>query len=94
MPSRKPRVNLTLEPEAMQNLELLSKAMGRPMATIVKEMIEPMLEQTNHLLEITKGIEKDKAKLKQLEDSIDKGIEDLNSEAKALVMQMRIKMDE
>jgi hypothetical protein len=54
MPSSKPRVNLTLDPEAFATLSRLAKAAKLPRARILADLLEealPLLERTATMLE-------------------------------------------
>lgn len=64
-----PRINLTLEPELLNTLKEYSKLEGRPVATIIKDLLLetlPMMEATVKLskeLETVKTEEREKAML-------------------------------
>lgn len=54
MPSTKPRVNLTLEPEAFATLTRLSKAAKLPRARLLADLLEealPLMERSAAMLE-------------------------------------------
>ncbi len=54
MPSTKPRVNLTLEPEAFETLTRLSRAAKLPRARLLSDLLEealPLMERSALMLE-------------------------------------------
>jgi predicted DNA-binding protein len=55
MPSQKPRIALTLSSELHASLFDLSKALGRPMATITVEFLEELIPQFEGITKIAKA---------------------------------------
>jgi predicted DNA-binding protein len=94
MPSRKTRIALTLGDKTMANLEILSKALGKPKATLITELLEPILEQTNYIYTVVSTVQKDKEKLKALEEACEKHLDDINLEVRNLILQANMKFEE
>jgi len=55
MPSNKPRIALTVSPELQVALFNLSEAVGRPVATLVVELLEDMIPQLEGLAKIARA---------------------------------------
>ena len=58
MPTLKPRISITLEPEQIAILDRFATAAGRPRATLLAEMLGaviPQLEKTTELMELAKA---------------------------------------
>lgn len=90
MPTRKPRVNITFEDDAFENLKFLSQSLDMPMSRIVKELVEPMLKETQSVLSIVQSINSDKKRLSDLEKQVDSSFKNFAGEYQSLLKQMKI----
>lgn len=62
MPTQKPRTAVTLTPEAKSALDALAQASGKPVATVISELLSEMAPQ---LADLAKLVEHAKAGRKQ-----------------------------
>lgn len=55
MPTQKPRCNVTLEPHVRESLQAFADAVGKPVATVVANLLEEMVPQLDGLTKIAKA---------------------------------------
>ena len=55
MPTQKPRCNITLEPHVRDSLQALADAVGKPLATVVSDLLEEMVPQFDGLAKVARA---------------------------------------
>lgn len=55
MPTQKPRCNVTLKPHVRDALQAFSDEVGKPVATVVANLLEEMVPQLDGLTKIAKA---------------------------------------
>lgn len=54
MPTQKPRTNITLEPHVRDSIQALADALGKPLATVISDLLEEMVPQFDGLAKIAR----------------------------------------